>query len=89
MRSGIKDLIVPVVLILLSLIPSNSLRQTIFAFLGLPLAYTTGYPFPYTDKPWFVSYLGGITIAVIWAILIYFGSILVRSVLKKMSEPVH
>jgi hypothetical protein len=70
-RPTVAKLVVPLLLVGLAFIPSFGLRQILFGNLGIPFAYTIGLPFPYTDKPFFVSPRGAIAIAVVWAVLIY------------------
>jgi hypothetical protein len=76
-------IVIPILLVGLAFIPSFGLRQTVFGILGFPFAYTFGLPFPYTDKPFFVSPRGAIVIAVFWALLIY----IVTSFLTRRRSP--
>jgi hypothetical protein len=71
LRPTLRNTVIPILLVGLAFIPSFGLRQTLFGVLGLPFAYTFGLPFPYRDKPFFVSPRGAIVIAILWAVLIY------------------
>jgi len=70
-RPTFGKLAVPIVLTLLAIFSTATLRMTLFAILGVPFFYTVGLPFPYSDKPWYVSPRGAMVIGVVWAILIY------------------
>jgi hypothetical protein len=84
-----KLFLAPAGLVFLSLLPIQEFRQMLFGLLGLPFAYTTGLPFAYSDKPWFVSYPGGICIALFWSIflLIIFYAIFLHSCDKTKAKP--
>lgn len=66
-RSTLAKLAPPILLVALAFVPNFALRQILFGILGLPFAYTIGLPFPYTDKPFFVSPGGAIAISIFWA----------------------
>ena len=76
-RPTLATLIAPVLVIALSLLPILELRLVLFGILGLPFSYTTGLPFPYHDKPFYVSPAGAVAIALFWAALIYLISCLI------------
>lgn len=64
--------IVPVALVLLSLIPEMLIQQGLFSILSYPLSFIYhGTPFVYRDKPMFITPVGAIVTAVVWAIVIY------------------
>ena len=77
-RPSIAKLVLPMLLIALAVIPILELRLIVFGALGLPFAYTTGLPFPYSDKPFYVSPRGAVAIALFWAIIVYVLASVVR-----------
>jgi hypothetical protein len=82
-RPTLPLLAIPIILITLSALPILELRIVLFGILGLPFSYTTGLPFPYYDKPWFVSPAGAIVIALTWSVLIYVLLCIVRHFKRK------
>ena len=82
-RPTTPTILVSAILILLSFLPTPIVRMTLFAVLGLPFSYTIGLPFPYSDKPWFVSPAGAIVIAITWSFIIYLATCIVRFFSKK------
>lgn len=72
---------VPIGLVVLSLMPSVILRMSLFAILAYPHVWIAGHPpFPYHDKPWYVSPQGAVVIAIEWAVAIYVMTCLLRNV---------
>ena len=72
-RPTIRKGIVPVALILMSFIPDMLIQQGLFGILSYPLSFIYhGPPFVYRDKPMFITPVGAIVTAIVWAIIIYF-----------------
>jgi hypothetical protein len=62
----------PVLLIALSVVPDLLVREIIFGTLALPYTLSVGHPpFPYHDKPWFLSPTGAFAVALVWAAIVY------------------
>jgi hypothetical protein len=62
----------PCLLIALSVLPSFGIREIVFGTLALPYTWLVGHPpFPYQDKPWFLSPAGALAVAIAWAAIIY------------------
>jgi hypothetical protein len=56
----------------LSLMPSILIRNLLFGALATPYIWIVGHlPFPYHDKPWFVSPAGALATAIAWVAIIY------------------
>jgi hypothetical protein len=51
----------------LSLVPSILIRNLLFGALATPYIWIVGHPpFPYHDKPWYVSPAGALATAIAW-----------------------
>jgi hypothetical protein len=53
-----------------SVVPSLTLRMTVLAMLAFPFKWLYAVPLVYRDKPWYLTYLGGIVTGLIWAVFI-------------------
>lgn len=72
-RPTFRKAIVPVALVLLSFIPDMLIRQGLFGILSYPLSFIYhGPPFVYRDKPMFITPVGAVATAVVWAVIMYF-----------------
>ena len=72
MKPTWKKLITPVALIALSQVPNMLIQQGIFCFLSIPLSFIYhGPPFVYVDKPGFITPLGSLVTAIVYAAIIY------------------
>jgi hypothetical protein len=72
-RPTFGKLLAPVALVFLSFIPDMLIQQGLFGILSYPLSSIYhGAPFVYADKPMFITPLGAVVTAVVWAVIIYF-----------------
>ena len=73
-------------LIALSLLPSLGLRMTLWALLALPFQWLYSPPLVYKDKPWYLTYSGGIVTAIAWSLCLVAIAILVARAKRKTEE---
>ena len=72
-RPTFGKVIAPLALVFLSFIPNMLIQQGLFGVLSYPLSFIYhGPPFVYRDKPMFITPVGAIVTAVVWAVIIYF-----------------
>lgn len=55
-------------LLAVALIPSLELRMSFWSVLSLPFRWLYAPPLVYSDKPWFLTYLGGVVTAAAWSL---------------------
>jgi hypothetical protein len=55
-------------LITFSFIPSLELRMTLWALLAIPFQWLYSPPLVYRDKPWYLTYSGGVVTAICWSL---------------------
>jgi hypothetical protein len=73
-KPSVVKIALPVALIALSLLPSILIRNLVFGVLAMPYVWFLGNPpFPYHDKPWYVSPAGALATGCVWAVLLYVG----------------
>jgi hypothetical protein len=71
-RPTFRKVIAPLALVLLSFIPDMLIQQGLFGILSYPLSFIYhGPPFVYRDKPAYITPIGAVATALVWAILIY------------------
>ncbi len=72
-------------LVALACVPNVGFRQIVWGFLALPYVWIVGHPpFPYHDKPWFISPAGALSVAAFWAVIGYF----LLSLMPAKKEPI-
>jgi hypothetical protein len=71
-RPTLVKLAIPIVVLGLSVIPIQALRQLLFGLLAWPLRdFVSRPPFAYQDKG-FLTPLGALAVGVVWAVTLYF-----------------
>ena len=83
-----KRMVAPLCLIGLSLFPAIIIQQGVFGILAYPLwLIYHAPPFVYRDKPWYITRLGAFVTALVWAVVIYYITVLVSKGRKTNAHP--
>lgn len=71
-------------LVAVSLVPSLGLRMSFWAILAIPFQWLYSPPLVYRDKPWVLTYSGGVVTAIAWSLcLAVFAWIVSRFIARR------